>query len=146
MSLDDAPARQPGDPPHLADDAGRPAPSWRRTLRSFSYAGAGLAYLLRTQPNFRVHVAATVLAIGAAIGLGTSAAETAAVLLSIGLVLVAEAMNTAVEAVVDLASPGLHPLAKTAKDVAAAGVLIAAGVAVSVGSIVFVPRLVRLLS
>lgn len=121
-------------------------PSLRRTLRSFGFAGAGLAYLLQTQPNFRVHLAATVLVLAAALGLGASAAETGVLLLTIGLVLVAEAINTALEAVVDLACPEIHPLAKTAKDVAAAAVLLAAGVAVAVGLIVLGPRLVALLA
>jgi diacylglycerol kinase (ATP) len=60
-------------------------------------------------------------------------------------VLVGEAFNTALEAVVDLASPALHPLARIAKDVAAAGVLLAAMTAAGVGLVVLVPRLIALL-
>jgi diacylglycerol kinase len=112
-----------------------------RTARSFRFAMAGLKYLARTQPNFRVHLLAAILAFGASVLLKASALETAVLMVTIGLVLVAEALNTAVEAVVDLASPGLHPLAKIAKDTAAAGVLIAALVAVLVGLLVLGPRL-----
>src|SRR5262252_7549350 len=97
-----------------------------RTARSFRFALAGMRYLVRTQPNFRVHLAVAVAVLAADVILKVSAVETAVLLLTIGLVLVAEAMNTAIEAVVDLASPGFHPLAKLAKDAAAAGVLIAA--------------------
>src|SRR5690349_24431060 len=99
-------------------------PSLLRTVRSFRYAVAGLCYLARTQPNFRVHLAAAVTACGVGIALEISAPEFVALLLAIGLVLVAEAVNTAIEAAVDLASPGFHPLARIAKDGAAAAVLI----------------------
>ena len=122
-----------------------PAPSVGRTVRSFGYAGAGLAYLVRTQPNFRVHLFATVLVIAVAVGFGVTPVEFAALVLAIGLVVVAEAFNTALEAVVDLASPSVHPLARIAKDVAAAGVLMAAGVAAIVGLVVLGPRLIALL-
>jgi diacylglycerol kinase len=121
-------------------------PSIGRTLRSFGYAVAGLSYLVRTQPNFRVHLCATIAVIGAAVALRASAIEVAVLLLAIGLVLVGEAFNTALEAVVDLASPGLHPLAKVAKDVTAAGVLLAAGVAAATGLVVLGPKLAALLS
>jgi diacylglycerol kinase (ATP) len=126
-------------------EAGRPLDpgpfALLRTARSFRYALAGLRYLARTQPNFRVHLLVTVAALGMGVILGVSAIELAALLLTIGLVLVAEALNTALEAVVDLASPGVHPLARIAKDTAAAAVLIAAIVAVLVGIAVLGPRL-----
>ncbi len=126
-------------------EAGRPLdpgpPSLLRTARSFRYALAGLLYLARTQPNFRVHLVAAVAALGAGAVLQISSIETAALLLTIGLVLVTEALNTAIEAVVDLASPGPHPLARIAKDAAAAAVLIAALIAVLVGLTVLGPRL-----
>jgi undecaprenol kinase/diacylglycerol kinase (ATP) len=101
---------------------------------------------LRTQPNFRVHLCATIAVIGVAVALRATAVEVAVLLLAIGLVLVGEAFNTALEAVVDLASPDLHPLAKVAKDVAAAGVLLAAGIAAATGLVVLGPKLVALLA
>lgn len=125
--------------------AGRPLdpgpPSLLRTIRSFRFAITGLCYLVRTQPNFRVHLAAALAALAVGLALKISATDTAALLLTIGLVLVAEALNTAIEAVVDLASPELHPLARIAKDAAAGAVLIAAIIAVLVGLIVLGPRL-----
>ena len=133
---------------HLHPDA-RPEPlpasSLVRTLRSFGYAGAGLAYLARTQPNFRVHLGATVAVLGTALGVGATAVEFAVLVLAIGLVLLGEALNTALEALVDLTSPMVHPLAKIAKDVAAAGVLLAAGAAAIAGIAVLGPRLYGLL-
>ena len=114
----------------------------RRTVKSFAFAGQGLAYLLRTQPNFAVHCLAAALVVGFAAALGSSRAETAVLILTIGLVLVCEAFNTALEALVDLTSPEYHRLAKVAKDVAAAAVLIAALVSVAVGLVVIGPRLI----
>ena len=124
--------------------AGQP-PSFGRTLRSFAYAGAGLSYLVRTQPNFRVHLLAAIAVVGTALGVGATAIEIAVLALAIGLVMVGEAFNTAIEAVVDLASPTIHPLARVAKDVAAASVLIASGIAAVVGLMVLGPRLLVLL-
>ena len=117
----------------------------RRIVKSFSFAFAGLSYLLRTQSNFWVHLTAAlgILLVSALLGLG--GAELAALVLAIGLVLLAEAVNTALEAVVDLASPEIHPLARTAKDVAAAGVLIAALTALLVGIALLLPRLLTIL-
>jgi diacylglycerol kinase (ATP) len=112
-----------------------------RVLKSFAFAFAGLYYLLRTQSNFYVHVMAGVCAVIVAALLGLDGAELAAVVLAVGLVLVAEAINTALEAVVDLVSPELHPLAKIAKDVGAAGVLFAAATAVAVALVLLLPRI-----
>jgi diacylglycerol kinase (ATP) len=122
-----------------------PAPSLARTLRSFGFAGAGLRYLIATQPNFRVHVAAAVTVVALALAVGATALELAVLALAISLVMVGESFNTALEAVVDLASPAVHPLARIAKDVAAAGVLIAALLAVVVGLLILGPRLLALL-
>ncbi len=112
-----------------------------RVGRSFIFAFAGLAYLVRTQPNFWVHLmAACCVGVVCAL-LGLRGAELAVLLLTIGFVLVLEALNTALEALVDLASPEYHPLAKIVKDVAAAAVLIAAITAVLVGLVLLLPRL-----
>lgn len=112
-------------------------------LRSFHYAFAGLRVVLR-QRNTHIHllIASVVIVVGLLWRL--SAAEWLALALTITLVLVLEAVNTAVEMTVDLASPQLHPLAKQAKDVAAAAVLLGAGGAVVVALIVFGPRILTL--
>ena len=115
--------------------------SLHRILKSFTFAFAGLAYLLRTQSNFWVHLMAALLIVVVAWLLGLRGGELAVLILTIGVVLVAEAINTALEALVDLASPEVHPLAKVAKDVSAAAVLMAAVTAVVVGVVVLLPRL-----
>ena len=117
-------------------------PLWR-ILRSFGFAAQGIAYLFRTQPNFWVHTLAAGLVVVFTVWLGTTPAETGVLFLAIGLVLAAEAFNSAVEAIVDLASPEYHPLARTAKDTAAGGVLIAAVAAALVGLVVLGPRLLQ---
>ena len=112
-----------------------------RIVRSFRFAAEGVAYLLRTQPNFWVHCFAATLVVVLVVALGTPPAETAALVLALGLVLASEAFNSALEAVVNLASPQYHPLAKVAKDTAAAGVLLTAVAAGVVGLVVLGPRL-----
>jgi diacylglycerol kinase len=116
----------------------------RRFGKSFFFAFAGLNYLIRTQTNFLVHLLAALVVIVLSVALGVAAAELAALILAIGLVLVAEAANTALEALVDLVTHEYHPLAKTAKDVGAAAVVLAALTAVGVGAVVLLPRLLRL--
>jgi diacylglycerol kinase len=110
-------------------------------VAGFGHAFSGLWYVLRTQRNARVHVAAAVLAIGIGMFLRISAVEFALTFVAISGVFVAEMFNTAVEACVDLASPHRHPLAKAAKDVAAGAVLVTAMLAVVIGLCVFGPHL-----
>ena len=103
---------------------------------AFRYAFAGLSAAWRTERNLRIHavVAAAVIAAGAVLRLPPAA--WAVVFLAIALVLAAELLNSAVETIVDLVSPQEHPLAKRAKDVAAAAVLVAVTGAVAAGACV----------
>lgn len=110
-------------------------------LASFRHAFAGWWYVLRTQHNAWIHAVASVAILAVALWLGLERLEWAIVILTVAMVWVAEFVNTAVEALVDLLSPEIHPLAKTAKDIAAASVLIAALAAVVVGLLVMGPKL-----
>jgi diacylglycerol kinase len=110
---------------------------------SFGYALAGLAAAWRTQRNLRIHAVLAVGVVAAGVLLRLAPLAWAIIALAIGLVVAAELFNTALEAVVDLASPQDHPLAKRAKDVAAAGVLIAALTAAAAGVAVLYGVLVR---
>jgi diacylglycerol kinase len=112
-------------------------------MRSFSFAAQGVWHVVRTQRNMRVHLAAAAAVIILALILRVSAVDWACLLGVIGLVLTAEALNTVVEAIVDLCTDEFHPLAKIAKDVAAGAVLISSVAAVGVGIAVFLPRLLR---
>ena len=113
--------------------------------RSFSYAFNGLAYLLRTQRNFRIELLVAAVAVTAGIVSRLDRWEWVALVLTIALVLILEAVNTAIENAVTLASPSFDDLARAAKDVSAAAVLIAAGAAVVVGVVLFGARLLRTL-
>lgn len=114
---------------------------WRRLVRSFSYALRGIVYTVKTQRNMQIHVAAATLVLAAAWWLQIPRSDVLLVFFSIGLVFSLELMNTAVEAVVDLASPEWHAKAKIAKDASAGAVLVAAILSVGIGIIVFGPPL-----
>ncbi len=94
--------------------------------RSFGYAFGGLWYCLRTQRNLRIHLVAAALALWLAGAMELDGRQHGLLWMTIGLVLAAELFNTAIEAVVDLASPGRNPLAGIAKDASAAAVLVCA--------------------
>ncbi len=117
------------------------APSRHRFVASFRFAAEGLRYAFDTQPNFRVHVAATVVVALLGLWLGLPWHSWAALALTTGVVLITEIFNTAAETLVDLVSPQYHPLAKQAKDLTAAAVLIAALISVVVGLAVLGPAL-----
>jgi diacylglycerol kinase len=114
-------------------------------LRSFGHAFRGLKVLLQTQHNARIHAVATFMVVAAGALLGISPVEWALVALAVAGVWAAEALNTAIEFLVDLASPEIHPLAAKAKDVAAAAVLVAAIGSLVVGVLVFGPHVLKLL-
>jgi diacylglycerol kinase len=105
------------------------------------YAARGVAVVLRTQHNAWLHAIATGVVLATGFFVGLSRLEWCAIVLAMMAVWTAEALNTAIEIVVDLASPAVHPLAGRAKDVAAGAVLISACGAVVVGILVFAPHL-----
>lgn len=112
-------------------------------LASFRHALAGIATLLRDEHNARIHLLATLLVLGLAWYLQLSKGDYLALLVVIALVWLAEAMNSALEYLCDALVPEHHELIAKAKDVAAAGVLICAAVAVAVGALIFLPYLSR---
>jgi len=114
----------------------------RQHTISIKHALDGVVYTFRTQPNFQIHSIFAILAITASIYFQVSTAELAVILFIIGLVLVAEMINTSIESVVDLATEQFHEKAKIAKDVSAGMVLITATVAVFVGIVIFLPHII----
>ncbi|HEU6445962.1 MAG TPA: diacylglycerol kinase family protein, partial [Gaiellaceae bacterium] len=106
-------------------------------LQSFNFAFEGIIHVLRTQRNMRIHFAVAVLVLVAALVSGVDKLELIALLLAIAFVLIAEMVNTAIEAAIDVATTSFDPMAKLAKDIAAGAVLIATAVAVAVGYLVF---------
>lgn len=145
----DAEAQRREDSKHNPSRRGVFAPNVRPwlvgLLRSFVYAFAGIGWMLRSQRNAQVHVLITCIVIIAGCLFRISVGEWLALIMFITLVLALEALNTALEAVVDLASPQIHPLARRAKDAAAGAVLISAIGAVVAGVIVFLPKFLDLI-
>ena len=107
-------------------------------LRSFGYAMEGFRTAVTTERNIKVQLFVGVAAVVAGVLLHIDALSWVLIVLCIGLVLFAELVNTSIEAIVDLATQELHPLAKRAKDIAAASVFTLSITAAIVGLIVFV--------
>ncbi|WP_248926653.1 diacylglycerol kinase [Paenibacillus hamazuiensis] len=107
---------------------------WRR---SFRYAYEGIKYALSTQRNLKFHFFAAFVVLLSALYFRLSKVEVLFILLAVTMMIVTELINTAIEKAVDLAMPDRHPLAKIAKDVAAASVLVSAVFAAVAGMIVF---------
>jgi diacylglycerol kinase (ATP) len=110
-------------------------------IASFRHAFRGLWYVLRTQRNAWIHTVTTVTVVVLGLWLALPGRDWAVLVVMIAIVWTAEVLNTSIEAVVDLASPVHHPLARVGKDVGAAAVLIAAGTAVLVGVLILGPPL-----
>lgn len=111
-------------------------------FRSFVYAFQGIYTAVISDRNIRIEFTIAALVVAAGFWFGISRVEWLAVLLCIGMVLMAELFNTAIEKLTDLASPGYHDLAKKTKDIAAGAVLVASACAALVGLLIFVPYLI----
>ena len=118
---------------------------WRRRLKSFIYAFEGWRHVLLTQHNAWIHAAISIVVFALAIWLQLPRVEWSILILTIMVVWMAEFFNTAIEAVVDMTAPEYRPLAKVAKDVAAAAVLVGALGAVIIGLLIMGPALWALL-
>ena len=128
------------------DRVSREDPDVRHTrsvglLRSFRFALEGVSYLIRTQRNARIELAIGFAIVALAAWLRITSIEWAVLVLAMAFVLALEALNTAIELAVTLAAPEPDPLAKAAKDVSAAMVLIAALASIVVGLLILGPRL-----
>ena len=111
-------------------------------MKSFAHAGRGMGIFIKTTHNAWIHVA--ILAIGVLGGFyfDITQIEWMMLILSAGLVLSAEAFNTAIEIDIDLTSPEFHPFARDTKDVAAGAVLLAATAALLIGIFIFAPHII----
>lgn len=115
--------------------------SFKSRIKTFCYAFAGIKYLFAKEVNAKIHFFAALLAIIVGFLLKISFTEWAVVILCIGMVISAEAMNTSIEAICDKVSPEFSDLVKVAKDVAAGAVLILAVCSVVVAVLIFVPKI-----
>jgi len=114
-------------------------------IKSFANAARGIGFLVATQPHAWIHAVATVGVIAGGFALGISRDEWCLIMLAIGAVWCAEAVNTAIEQLCDKVSPERDPLIGRAKDLAAGAVLLMAIACAVVGLIVFGPRVLTLI-
>jgi len=117
----------------------------RKFIRSFKYAHAGMTHAVRTQRNLWIHFFVGVLVLIMGGFLGLNGLEFSILTVVIFLVISLELVNTAIEELINILSPGHQLQAKLAKDVAAAAVLLGALGAVVVGGIIFIPKIFRIL-
>ena len=118
--------------------------SYKKRMLSFKYAFLGVATLFRETPNAVIHLILAISAILMGFMFSISTAEWLAVTVVIGLVLALEAVNTSIETLADLVSKERNATIKKVKDLAAAGVLLAAVAALAVGVLVFLPKIIEL--
>ncbi len=113
----------------------------RKRLRSFAYAFNGIRLLIQNEPNAWIHCAAAISAVALGFVLQISRLEWITIVVVIGMVLAAEAVNSSIEALADLVSPEYNEAIKRTKDLAAGAVLLVAIAAAVVGCIIFIPKL-----
>jgi diacylglycerol kinase len=119
--------------------------SFSRRTKSFGYAFKGISIAFKTQHNIWIHSLAIIVVLTAGFIFKLDVLEWGLVVLAIGLVLVSEMINTAIECLVDLVSPDYSEKAGLIKDVAAGAVLVAATISVIIGGIVFLPKMIELM-
>ncbi len=117
----------------------------RKRISSFGYAFKGIAELIRSEPNAKIHLAATLIAVIAGFLLQISWYEWCIILILIALVWAAEAFNTVIEKIIDYHFKEYHETARIAKDISAGAVLICSITALIVGLIIFLPRILLLI-
>ena len=114
--------------------------------KSLGYAISGIIQCIQKERNIKIHLVFMFLVITCGFLFQLSITEWLVCILLFGLVISLELVNTAIEAVVDLCTQEYHPLAKIAKDTAAGAVLISAIASVVIGLIIFVPKILSLVS
>lgn len=117
-----------------------------RTVRSFSFAARGFRYVLRGERNFQIELFTAGVVIFGMLVFDLSVLERVALILCIAWVLTLELVNTAVERIMDVLQPRIHPYARIIKDVMAAAVLVSAAGALLVGLAIFLPRVAEFFS
>ena len=115
-------------------------------IKSTTHAFRGIGIFIKTTHNAWLHLFFAILAVYMGFIFRISEAEWATIIFAIGLVIISEAFNTAIEIDIDLTSPDYHPYARDTKDVAAGAVLLSVLIAGIIGLIIFLPKIVLLVS
>jgi diacylglycerol kinase (ATP) len=118
----------------------------KKRIKSFGFAIKGIRLVFGHEPNMNIHLVITAVVIISGYLFSISMVEWILCLICFGMVIGMEMMNSAIENVVDLASPEIHPLAAKAKDVAAGAVLICAFIAAMVGLLIFGPKILVIIN
>ncbi len=119
--------------------------SLKKRLQSFKYAFNGLRVLIKEEHNSRIHLVAMLIVIAVGFLFNVKSYEWISIVLSIGIVIAFELINSAIENLADFITSDKHELIKKSKDLAAAGVFCSSIAACIVGLIIFVPRILELL-
>ncbi len=117
---------------------------FKRFFASWSYSFQGLAYAYKYEQSMLIHFIATIFSIIMGIILEISATEWLLIFISIGMVLAMELLNTAIEAVVDLVTLDIYPLAKIAKDTGSAATFVVSVISFVIGMVIFMPKILDL--
>lgn len=117
----------------------------KKRIKSFKYAIRGIKDVISGEMNMRIHLFITVLVVISGLVFKITYTEWLVCVLCFAVVMTAEMINTAIEAIVDLVSPSKHELARKAKDVAAGAVLLSAILSAIAGLMIFVPKLLAVL-
>lgn len=115
----------------------------QKRLKSFGFAFNGLIILFREEHHSRIHFIAAFLAVSAGIWLKISTIEWVSIVIAIGLVITLEIFNSAIERIADFISPEKHEMIKKIKDLAAAGVLVGSLTSLTIGLIIFLPKIIE---
>lgn len=119
---------------------------FKRFFNSFKYSIDGLRYAYKAEQSLMIHAMAVIVVIIAGYFLNITVTEWLVCFILIGIVLATELINTSIEAVIDLACPEIHPLAKIAKDTASAAVFVFSTVAFISAIVIFLPKIINLIS
>ena len=117
---------------------------FKRFLRSWSYSFDGLKYAYKYEQSMLIHVLATIAVVAANIFFKVTGMQWLITMLAIGMVLASELINTAIEAVVDMVTLEIHPLAKIAKDCGSAATFVLSVMAAAIGFVVYIPYIIEL--
>lgn len=117
----------------------------KKRVVGFRYAWAGLKTVVKKESNFQLHLVATMIVVAAGFFFRLSLIEWAVILLTIGLVLITEMINSVIERVMDFIQPGYDERIKEIKDIAAGVVLVTALISIVVGILIFAPKIIQLI-